>query len=102
MQAAIATDDPMRTINQYGDAFQASFVRLAFRRRIEWRFSRHCNATSPIDTTGIAGRRVYRIQYFDAAYRPMMVSEVLIHIPSQIISQYCNFTSGSRRATRSE
>ena len=65
------------------------------------------NATHAVGYLGSLGR-VYvadeanhRIQYFDAAYRPMMVSEVLIHIPSQSIVQYCNFTAGSRRATRS-
>ena len=103
MQVAITTDDPMRTINQYGDAFQASFVRLAFRRRIEWRFFPGIATPLPLSMLPpLPGAGVYRIQYFDAAYRPMMVSEVLIHIPSQSISQYCNFTSGSRRATRSE
>ena len=103
MQAAIAADDPVQTINQYGDAFQASFVRLAFRRRIEWRFFPGIATSLPLSILpALPGGGVYRIQYFDAAYRPMMVSEVLIHIPSQIISQYCNFTSGSRRATRSE
>ncbi len=103
MQAAIHPDDAVRTINEYGQAYQASFVRLAFRRRVEWRFFPGIATPLPLETLpALPGAGVYRVQYFDAAYRPMSVSEVLVHISSQSIGQYCNFTSGSRRVTRSE
>jgi hypothetical protein len=103
MQAAIHPDDAVLTINEYGQAYQASFVRLAFRRRVEWRFFPGIATPLPLETLpALPGAGVYRVQYFDAAYRPMSVSEVLVHIPSQSIGLYCNFTSGSRRVTRSE
>ena len=103
MQAAIHPDDAVLTINEYGQAYQASFVRLAFRRRVEWRFFPGIATPLPLETLpALPGAGVYRVQYFDAAYRPMSVSEVLVHISSQSIGQYCNFTSGSRRVTRSE
>ena len=103
MQAAIHPDDAVLTINEYGQAYQASFVRLAFRRRVEWRFFPGIATPLPLETLpALPGAGVYRVQYFDAAYQPMSVSEVLVHIPSQSIGQYCNFTSGSRRVTRSE
>ena len=89
MQAAIHPDDAVRTINEYGQAYQASFLRLAFRRRVEWRFFPGIAAPLPLETLpALPGAGVYRVQYFDAAYRPMSGSEVLVHIASQSVGQY--------------